>query len=105
MLTRLETIVVEKLWGRTDIPKDFGNFGGRRIGEIWFADPASDDAPIMVKFIFTSERLSIQVHPDDKAARAVGCPRGKEECWLVLDAKPDRSEEHTSELQSLMRNS
>src|SRR5690606_12773949 len=88
MLTRLETIVVEKPWGRTDIPADFGDFAGRRIGEIWFANPAGVDAPIMVKFLFTSERLSIQVHPDDEAARAAGFPRGKEECWLILDAQP-----------------
>ncbi|MBO9696408.1 MAG: class I mannose-6-phosphate isomerase [Sphingopyxis sp.] len=88
MFTRLETIVVEKPWGRTDIPGDFGDFGGRRIGEIWFSNPAGDDAPIMVKFLFTSERLSIQVHPDDAAAQAAGYPRGKEECWLILDAQP-----------------
>lgn len=89
MLTRLQTIIVEKPWGRTDIPGDFGNFGGRRIGEIWFAHPAGDASPIMVKFLFSSERLSIQVHPDDAAARAAGYSRGKEECWLVLDAEPD----------------
>jgi mannose-6-phosphate isomerase len=89
MLTRLETIVVEKPWGRTDIPKTFGDFGGRRIGEIWFSNPAGDDAPVMVKFLFTSERLSIQVHPDDEAAQAAGFPRGKEECWLILAAGRD----------------
>src|SRR5262249_13298778 len=38
------------------------------------------------KFLFTSERLSIQVHPDDPAARAAGHPRGKDEAWLVLGA-------------------
>lgn len=91
MLTRLETIVVEKPWGRTDIPQEFGDFGDRRIGEIWFSNPAGDDAPILVKFLFTSERLSIQVHPGDAAARAAGYPRGKEECWLVLSAD-DRAE-------------
>lgn len=89
MLTRLETIVVEKPWGRIDVPAAFGHFGGRRIGEIWFSNPGGDDAPIMVKFLFTSERLSIQVHPDDAAARAAGFLRGKEECWLILDAQPD----------------
>lgn len=86
-MTRLEPIIVEKPWGRTDIPAEFGDFGGRRIGEIWFARP-DDDAAILVKFLFTSERLSIQVHPDDAAAQAAGYPRGKEECWLVLDAEP-----------------
>lgn len=89
MLTRLQTLVVEKPWGRTDIPTDFGAFGDRRIGEIWFAHSDGREAQIMVKFLFTSERLSIQVHPDDEAARAAGYRRGKDECWLVLDAKPD----------------
>src|SRR3546814_6222340 len=88
MFTRLETIIVDKPWGRVDIPRDFGDFGDRRVGEIWFAHPVGDDAPIMVKFLFTSERLSIQVHPDDEAAAAASYPRGKEECWLVLDAAP-----------------
>lgn len=86
MLSRLQTIVVEKPWGRTDIPSEFGDFGDRRIGEIWFAHPNGAAAPIMVKFLFTSERLSIQVHPGDEAGRAAGYPRGKEECWLVLEA-------------------
>ncbi|WP_257550948.1 class I mannose-6-phosphate isomerase [Sphingopyxis sp. DBS4] len=86
-MTRLEPIIVEKPWGRTDIPADFGDFGGRRIGEIWFTRPDGDVAPL-VKFLFTSERLSIQVHPDDAAAQAAGYPHGKEECWLVLDAEP-----------------
>lgn len=88
MFMRLQTLVVEKPWGRTDIPKDFGEFGDRRIGEIWFAHPDGDNAALMVKFLFTSERLSIQVHPDDDAAKLAGYPRGKEECWLVLDAEP-----------------
>lgn len=85
---KLPTRIVEKPWGRTDIPAAFGDFAGRRIGEIWFEHPAGDDAPLMVKFLFTSERLSIQVHPDDDAAQALGYPRGKEECWLVLEAEP-----------------
>lgn len=85
-LQRLQRIVVEKPWGREDIPREFGDFGGRRIGEIWFAHPDGDAAPLMVKFLFTSERLSVQVHPDEDAARAAGLPRGKDECWLVLAA-------------------
>lgn len=83
---KLATRIVEKPWGRTDIPAAFGDFGGARIGEIWFEHPAGDAALLMVKFLFTSERLSIQVHPDDAAAQALGYPRGKDECWLVLDA-------------------
>ena len=85
-LKRLQRIVVEKPWGRQDIPREFGDFGGRRIGEIWFAHPDGDAAPLMVKFLFTSERLSVQVHPDEVAARAASLSRGKDECWLVLAA-------------------
>jgi mannose-6-phosphate isomerase len=87
MPRRLKTLVVEKPWGRTDIPSAFGNLDGRRIGEIWFAHPDGDDvASTMIKFLFTSERLSIQVHPDDAIARRAGFASGKDECWLVLDA-------------------
>lgn len=81
--------MVEKPWGRDDVPADFGDFDGRRIGEIWFAHPDGDAAPLMVKFLFTSERLSIQVHPDEEAAKSAGLPRGKDECWLVLAADAD----------------
>ncbi|MCC7394347.1 MAG: class I mannose-6-phosphate isomerase [Sphingomonadaceae bacterium] len=88
MLHKLTTRIVEKPWGRTDIPAHFGDFAGWRIGEIWFEDVGTAH-PLMVKFLFTSERLSVQVHPDDGAARAAGFPCGKEECWLVLDAADD----------------
>lgn len=87
MPRRLKPLVVEKPWGRTDIPSAFGGMDGRRIGEIWFAHPDGDGvASTMIKFLFTSERLSIQVHPDDAIARLAGLPSGKDECWLVLDA-------------------
>ena len=43
---------------------------------------------LLVKFLFTADKLSVQVHPDDEAARRVGEPFGKTECWYVLDAKP-----------------
>ena len=88
-IRRLQRLVMEKPWGRDDVPRDFGDFEGRRIGEIWFAHPDGEAAPLMVKFLFTSERLSIQVHPDDDAATAAGLVRGKDECWLVLAADAD----------------
>ncbi len=86
-LRRLERRVFEKPWGRTDLPRAFGDMDGRRIGEIWYIHPDGDAAPFMIKYLFTSERLSIQVHPDDNAARASGLPFGKDECWLVLGAE------------------
>jgi mannose-6-phosphate isomerase len=89
MLTRLEEHRVSKPWGRTDVPPAFGNTtDGEPLGEVWFQRDGADDA-LLVKYLFTSERLSIQVHPDDRAAREAGLPRGKDEAWLVLDAEPD----------------
>ena len=86
---RLSTIAVEKPWGRTALWPGFANPDGRRIGEIWFEAPAGVDPDLMVKYLFTSEKLSIQVHEDDAAAQAAGRVRGKDEAWVILDAEPD----------------
>lgn len=59
---------------------------GRKIGEVWFTDGV--ELPLLTKYIFTSERLSIQVHPDDEQARARGLPQGKTECWYIIEAEP-----------------
>src|SRR3979411_1952700 len=42
--------------------------------------------PLLLKFLFPHEKLSVQVHPDDEAARRVGQPWGKTECWSVAHA-------------------
>lgn len=83
---KLDTIRVEKPWGVDRLPPPFDDKTDGRIGEIWFRPPASN--PLLVKYIFTSERLSIQVHPDDHQAQARGLPAGKEECWYILGAEP-----------------
>ena len=77
---------VEKPWGRTALPAMFEPPQGRRIGEVWFE--GGPDLPLLAKYIFTSERLSIQVHPSDVEARARGLKQGKTECWLILDGEP-----------------
>jgi mannose-6-phosphate isomerase len=55
-----------------------------------FADAAY--FPILVKFIFPGDNLSIQVHPDDRYAaiheKAAG-GRGKTEMWQVVSAEAD----------------
>ena len=43
--------------------------------------------PLLLKFLFPHEKLSVQVHPDDEQARRVGQPWGKTECWYVAHAK------------------
>ena len=77
---------VEKPWGRTRLPPMFDAPSGQRIGEVWFTGGA--DLPLLAKYIFTSERLSIQVHPNDDQARERGLPQGKNECWYILEAEP-----------------
>ncbi|WP_114951021.1 class I mannose-6-phosphate isomerase [Sphingosinicella terrae] len=81
--------LVRKPWGRRDLPGWTGaEAQSEPVGEVWFPDPAGDEADLLVKYLFTSEKLSIQVHPDDRAARASGHRRGKDEAWLVLRADP-----------------
>jgi len=77
---------VEKPWGRTELPRQFDAPPGKRIGEVWF--DGGPDLPLLAKYIFTSERLSIQVHPNDEQARARGLKQGKSECWYIVDARP-----------------
>jgi mannose-6-phosphate isomerase len=43
--------------------------------------------PLLLKFLFPEERLSVQVHPDDATAQRFGEPWGKTECWYVAHAK------------------
>ncbi len=59
-----------------------------RVGELWFerADPAAGQSQLQLKLLFTSQPLSIQVHPGDAQAIAAGFERGKTEAWLVLSA-------------------
>lgn len=82
---------VERVWGLRALPAWApGEDEGREpIGEIWFEEADGADHELLVKLLFTAERLSIQVHPDDEAAQAIGHKRGKDEAWLVLDAEPD----------------
>lgn len=44
--------------------------------------------PLLLKFLFPHEKLSVQVHPDDSQAVRMGQPWGKTECWYVAHAKP-----------------
>lgn len=44
--------------------------------------------PLLLKFLFPAEKLSVQVHPDDATAQRFGDPWGKTECWYVAHARP-----------------
>ena len=88
-MEKLATRIVEKPWGRRGIDPRFGVDPDLQVGEIWFKPPEGHDLDVMAKYLFTTERLSIQVHPDDPTAQQRGFPRGKDECWIVLDVDDD----------------
>jgi mannose-6-phosphate isomerase len=84
--------VARKPWGVADLqPWSSIDGCGDAVGELWF-QRADKNAPIpalLLKLLFTSEPLSIQVHPDDAFARSIGLPNGKTEAWYILSAKLD----------------
>ncbi|WP_342726342.1 class I mannose-6-phosphate isomerase [Bradyrhizobium sp. B097] len=82
---------VHKPWGVSDLqPWSDIDGTGDAVGELWF-ERADENAPVpalLLKLLFTSGPLSIQVHPDDTFARAKGMPNGKSEAWYIISAKP-----------------
>ena len=81
---RLTPSFREKVWGATSLAPWFPN-SQKRIGEVWFE---TDALPVLVKFLFTTEKLSVQVHPEDDYARRHHNSRGKTEMWHILAAEP-----------------
>jgi mannose-6-phosphate isomerase len=77
---RLTPSLREKVWGATHLEPWFAD-SARPIGEAWFL--TGRELPLLVKLIFTSQRLSVQVHPDD----GEDGPRGKTEMWHILAAE------------------
>lgn len=77
---RLNSTALEKVWGTAETEPWYPR-GASKIGEVWFNAP--EEPRLLVKFLFTSEKLSVQVHPPDSASG-----RGKTEMWHVLRAAP-----------------
>lgn len=114
---RLQPLFRERIWGRESLLPYFDKPPGyHRIGEVWFthednrtesghtlggllrahpeilgtaADPKHPGiCPLLVKLLFTTERLSVQVHPDDDYAERHHQSLGKTEAWYVMDSQP-----------------
>jgi mannose-6-phosphate isomerase len=106
---RLKPWFSERVWGRRDLRPWYADTGTTElVGEAWLTGPqcvietgsqagrtlaevsaeAGAEFPLLVKLLFPNEKLSVQVHPDDAQARAMGETRGKTECWYVLEAEP-----------------
>jgi mannose-6-phosphate isomerase len=110
----LEPIVQERIWGVSELPEWYAKpQAGKLIGEVWLtaetcvaaagslkgmtlaemvkAHPESfggTEFPLLIKVLLPREKLSVQVHPNDAEAQAMGQSRGKSECWYVLSAEP-----------------
>ena len=108
----LRPIVKERVWGVERLPKWYPQpEPGRPVGEAWLTaaeceaetgemlgelargNPAAFGAdtngfPLLIKMLFPREKLSVQVHPNDAEAQALGLPRGKTECWYIVAAAP-----------------
>lgn len=106
---RLKPWFSERVWGKQDLRPWYSDTGTNElVGEAWLTGPqcvvetgvfagrefaalAEDlggEFPLLVKLLFPNDKLSVQVHPDDAQARALGETRGKTECWYVLEAEP-----------------
>ena len=109
---KLKPRFVQRVWGMTDLTPWFEKTGlTEKVGEVWLTGPENliqggendgrtlgdlstqcewglgdGDFPLLVKILLPSEKLSVQVHPDDEQAKALGLRRGKTECWYVLSA-------------------
>src|SRR5271168_4066539 len=99
----------ERVWGKSDLKPWFEETGTNElVGEAWLTGPQclvesgpfrgqtlasvaekmGGEFPLLVKILFPADKLSVQVHPDDAQAKAMGEARGKTECWYVLEAEP-----------------
>jgi mannose-6-phosphate isomerase len=106
---RLKPWFSERVWGKRDLRPWYSDTGtSELVGEAWLTGPLcvvetgvfagrtlasiepelGGEFPLLVKLLFPNEKLSVQVHPDDAQARAMGETRGKTECWYVLEAEP-----------------
>jgi mannose-6-phosphate isomerase len=90
-IERARAQTVRKPWGVADLrPWNTADHDGGLYGEIWYERPgnAEPDPSLLLKLLFTSQPLSIQVHPDDAYAQSMGQARGKAEAWYILSAAP-----------------
>jgi mannose-6-phosphate isomerase len=106
---RLKPWFSERVWGKRDLRPWYADTGTTElVGEAWLTGPQcvvetgplagrtlgslatelGGEFPLLVKLLFPAEKLSVQVHPDDAQAQALGETRGKTECWYVLEAEP-----------------
>lgn len=72
-----------------------GSFKGNSLNHLYiehralFGDSNHNKFPLLIKVLDAQDDLSVQVHPDDTYSLKYHKDFGKNECWYILDAKPD----------------
>jgi len=84
-LKGLKCDLVGESWEVSRLEGHSSSLNGAPLSERY----SEDDLPYLVKFIDTSDDLSLQVHPNDEYAHLHENSVGKDECWLILAAEPD----------------
>jgi len=86
-LRKLVPAFHERVWGAESLAPWFPQTPSsmKTIGEVWFQTP---EIKLLVKFLFTTQNLSVQVHPEDDYAEEHHQSPGKTEMWHVLAARP-----------------
>jgi mannose-6-phosphate isomerase len=85
-LTGDQCRVVNGVCGGASLAELCERFGRELVGS---APADGHRFPLLAKFLFPCEKLSVQVHPDDESACRLGLPCGKNECWYIVQAEPD----------------
>jgi mannose-6-phosphate isomerase len=102
MLSKLEPKFTHKIWGGNKLARIKNHMSDLPLGETWEISTHSDGPSLLagtelnklcelsylVKFIDTSDNLSVQVHPGDEYAKLHEKSLGKTECWIILDNQP-----------------
>ncbi len=118
-MLKIKTVLVEKMWGGTNLKKYNFDLPSEKTGEAWlisgfkgyeskienkdlnlseyykknhdkFNNFNSEEFPLLVKIIDANDKLSVQVHPDNKLAQELDdYPFGKSEAWYIIDHKPN----------------
>lgn len=83
-----ESVVANGLLKNYSLPQLIDYFQGALVGERVYS-VFGNEFPILVKLIDSTDKLSVQVHPDDQIALAKYGQRGKTEMWYVLHADQD----------------
>ena len=84
-MRRFEPTLHGRVWGVRDLRPWFNRHSlANPIGEAWYQNPGLP----LLKWIFTTERLSVQVHPGDAYATQHHQSSGKTEAWFVVHAEP-----------------